>query len=310
LTGRPSSRLRTARVVTLALAALLALLVTPSASANPGPAGPGAPGAPAVPSYAGQRYVALGDSYTSSPLTGPLAGPPPGCLRSTNNYPHLVATQTGARLNDVSCSGAQTRDFASAQTVNGGSNPPQYRALGLTTQLVTVGIGGNDLGFSEIVQNCVSPTPFGTPCRDRYTAGGTDQIRARLAVLAGRLDTVLDQVHARSPKAQVLLVGYPAILPPTGPGCYPVVPYTAGDVDYLRGVLRDLNTTISTAATEGHATYVDTYTPTIGHDVCQIPGVKWIEGLAPTAPAAPVHPNALGAAALSRAVLATLGVPA
>ena len=55
------------------------------------------------------------------------------------------------------------------------------------------------------------------------------------------------------------------------------------------------------------ASYVDTYTPTIGHDVCQVPGVRWIEGLVPTSPAAPVHPNALGAAALSRAVLATLG---
>lgn len=287
------------RVIGLALAALLALLVAPSASAST-----------AAPSSAGQRYVALGDSYTSSPLTGPSAGPPPGCLRSTNNYPHLVATATGARLTDVSCSGAQTRDFAAPQTVSGGTNPPQYRALGASTQLVTVGIGGNDIGFSEIVRACVSPTPFGTPCRDRYTAGGTDRIRARIAVLAGRLDTVLDEVRARSPRAKILIVGYPAILPPTGPGCYPVVPYTAGDVAYLRGVLDTLNTTIADAADDGGATYVDTYTPTLGHDVCQVPGVKWIEGLVPTAPAAPVHPNALGAAALSRTVLATLGVRA
>lgn len=282
-----------------ALATAGALLLAPAASADPAPAA----------SFAGQSYVALGDSYTSSPLTGPLAGPPPGCLRSTNNYPHLVATATGARLTDVSCSGAQTRDFSSAQAVQGGSNPAQYRALGLRTRLVTVGIGGNDIGFSDIVRACVSPTPFGTPCRDRYTAGGTDQIRARIDVLSGRLKTVLAQVHARSPLATVLIVGYPAILPPTGPGCYPVVPYTAGDVDYLRGVLGYLNQTIAGAAGARDATYVDTYTPTIGHDVCQLPGVKWIEGIVPTAPAAPVHPNALGAAALSRAVLATLRVP-
>lgn len=256
---------------------------------------------------AGPAYVSLGDSYTSSPLTGPSAGPPPGCLRSTNNYPHLVAARIGAALTDVSCSGATTADFSSPQAVDGGTNPPQYAALSRSTRLVTVGIGGNDIGFSEIVRNCISPTPTGTPCRDRYTAGGTDQLRARITALGPTLARVLAEVHRRAPQARVLIVGYPSVLPATGPGCYPAVPYTPGDVDYLRGVLGALDAQIATRARQGRATYVDTYTPTIGHDVCQVPGVKWIEGLTPTAPAYPVHPNALGAAALSRAVLATLG---
>jgi lysophospholipase L1-like esterase len=287
------------RPIALSVAALLglvALVFAPAASANPAPAG--------------QVYVALGDSYTASPLTGPLAGPPPGCLRSTNNYPHLVAERTGARLTDVSCSGAQTRDLAAPQTVQGGQNPPQYAALGAGTQLVTVGIGGNDIGFGEIVQSCVSPTPFGTPCRDRYVQGSHDELAARIDAVGDRLDDVLDEVHRRAPTARVLLVGYPSVLPAQGPGCYPVVPYTAGDVDYLRGVLTHLNEQIADAASDGEATYVDTATPTVGHDVCTPPGTRWIEGLVPTAPAYPVHPNALGAAALSRAVLATLGVPA
>lgn len=287
------------RLAVLVATALATLLAVPAASANP------VPGA-----LAGQVYVALGDSYTSSPLTGPIAGPPPGCLRSVNNYPHLVAGRTGAQLTDVSCSGAQTRDLGAPQTVQGGQNPPQYDALGDGTQLVTVGIGGNDIGFGEIVQSCVSPTPFGTPCRDRWTAGGTDQLAARVDVVAGRLDEVLDEVRDRAPGARVLIVGYPSVLPAEGPGCYPVVPYTAGDVAYLRGVLTDLNATIARAAEDGDATYVDTATPTVGHDVCALPGQRWIEGLVPTAPAAPVHPNALGAEAMSRAVLATLGVPA
>lgn len=268
-----------------------------------------APVAMGAPATAGQAYVALGDSYTSSPLTGPLAGPPPGCLRSTNNYPHLVAEATGAQLTDVSCSGARTRDLAAPQPVQGGQNPPQYDALGAGTQLVTVGIGGNDIGFSEIVQSCVSPTPFGTPCRDRYTQGSHDELEARIDVLGDRLEGVLDEVHRRAPDARVLLVGYPSVLPAEGPGCYPVVPYTAGDVEYLRGVLTHLNEAIADAADDRDATYVDTATPTVGHDVCTPPGTRWIEGLVPTAPAYPVHPNALGAAALSRAVLATLGVP-
>ncbi|GAA4940794.1 GDSL-like lipase/acylhydrolase family protein [Actinomycetospora succinea] len=268
-----------------------------------------APVAMGAPAAAGQAYVALGDSYTASPLTGAPTGPPPGCLRSANNYPHLVAERTGAQLTDVSCSGAQTKDFAAPQPVQGGENPAQYDALGRGTQLVTVGIGGNDIGFSEIVQACVSPTPFGTPCRDRYTQGAHDELEARIDTLGDRLDDVLDEVHSRAPDARVLLVGYPSVLPAEGPGCYPLVPYTPGDVEYLRGVLTHLNAEIADAASDGDATYVDTATPSLGHDVCAVPGERWIEGLVPTAPAAPVHPNALGSAALSRAVLATLGVP-
>ena len=285
---------------TVAAAAAVVATLLGGLAAAPAPA-------QATAGSSGPAYVALGDSYTSSPLTGPSAGPPPGCLRSTNNYPHLVAAKIGAPLTDVSCSGATTVDFSSPQAVDGGTNPPQYNGLARTTGLVTVGIGGNDIGFSEIVRNCVSPTPTGTPCRDRYTAGGTDQLRARIAALGPTLARVLAEVHRRSPQARVLIVGYPSVLPATGPGCYPAVPYTPGDVDYLRGVLGALNAQIATRARQGRATYVDTYTPTIGHDVCQVPGVKWIEGLTPTAPAYPVHPNALGAAALSRAVLATLG---
>lgn len=291
-----------------AAAAGLALLGTLTAgTAAATPSAPAVPSVPSVPSVQqGERYVSLGDSYTSSPLTGPLAGPPPGCLRSVNNYPHLVAERTGAALTDVSCSGATTQDFATPQSVTGGANPAQYDALTADTRLVTVGIGGNDIGFGEIVRACVSPVPVGTPCRDRYTAGGTDQLRGRIADLGPKLARVLAEVQRRSPDAQVLVVGYPAILPPTGPGCFPAVPYTPGDVAYLRGVLDTLNQRVRSEAADGEATYVDTYTPTLGHDICRAPGTKWIEGLVPTAPAAPVHPNALGAAALSRAVLATL----
>lgn len=269
-----------------------------------------APVAMGAPAAAGKAYVALGDSYTASPLTGPVAGPPPGCLRSANNYPHLVAESTGAQLTDVSCSGARTGDFAAPQAVNGGENPAQYDALGAGTALVTVGIGGNDIGFSEIVQACVSPTPVGTPCRDRYTEGPHDELSGRIDDLGDRLDDVLNEVHRRAPDARVLLVGYPSVLPAEGPGCYPAVPYTPGDVAYLRGVLSHLNAEIADAASDGGATYVDTAAPTVGHDVCALPTERWIEGLVPTAPAAPVHPNAAGSAAMSRAVLATLGVPA
>jgi hypothetical protein len=104
----------------------------------------------------------------------------------------------------------------------------------------------------------------------------------------------------------VLLVGYPAILPDTGPGCYPVVPFSPGDVAYLREVEKQLNAMLAERAAAAGVDFVDTYTPIIGHDVCQVPGQKWIEGLVPTAPAAPVHPNALGMVGMAAVVVEAL----
>jgi len=78
------------------------------------------------------------------------------------------------------------------------------------------------------------------------------------------------------------VVGYPVILPNSGSGCWPVVPIAFGDVPYLRGVEKALNAMLAAVAAANNATFVDTYTASIGHDVCQDPGTKWVEGLIPT----------------------------
>lgn len=36
-------------------------------------------------------------------------------------------------------------------------------------------------------------------------------------------------------------------------------------------------------ATKAGVGYVDTYAPSMGRDVCQLPGTKWVAGLASTA---------------------------
>ena len=71
--------------------------------------------------------------------------------------------------------------------------------------------------------------------------------------------------------------------------------------------LGDSYTAAPLVAKRNHARYVDVYKPTIGHDVCQPVGTRWVEGLKPTSPAAPIHPNALGESAMAKAVLAALG---
>jgi lysophospholipase L1-like esterase len=280
---------------------LLTVAVTAWGTSSPAAAEPG-------PSVAG--YVALGDSYAAGPLIPLQTGQPAGCSRSSRNYPSIVAERIGvADFRDVSCSAATTEHLTGPQSVSGGVNPPQLDALSPDTELVTVTIGGNDIGFGEIVTECArrSPTqPAGSACADHYTAGGTDELAERIEAAAPQIAGVLAEIEERSPEARVLLVGYPAILPDAGPGCFPVVPFSPGDVAYLRGVEKSLNAMLSDEAEAAGVDYVDTYTPTIGHDVCQLPGVKWIEGLVPTAPAAPVHPNALGMAGIAEVVVDAL----
>jgi lysophospholipase L1-like esterase len=257
------------------------------------------------------RYVSLGDSYTAGPLIPDLTGSPVGCARSTRNYPSLVAAATGAAsFTDVSCQGADTTNMTMPESVPLGTNPPQDNALSTGTTLVTLQIGGNNINFINIVINCTTLSftdPFGAPCKAHYTAHGTDQLKAAVAATAPKVAADLRGIHARAPNARVLVVGYPVILPNSGNGCWPAVPVASGDVPYLRGVEQELNAMLAAEAAASRAAYVDTYTPSIGHDVCQRTGVKWVEGLVPTSPAAPFHPNALGEKGMAQAVLAALG---
>jgi lysophospholipase L1-like esterase len=255
-------------------------------------------------------YVALGDSYTSGPAIQPQDLSIPGCLRSQANYPHLVARDlTKLSLLDVSCSGAQTKDMTSSQNVDPNPDPaPQFDALNPNAKVVTLGIGGNDLGFVDIAETCVrlaTESPLATtPCRDYYVANGI--IADRLAALRARLDAVLDGIATRAPSAKVFVIGYPAILP-EDPAfylqCRPVLPVATGDIPYLRDrVEKQLNAVLKDRTTAHRAVYVNTYTPSVGHDACQIPGVRWVEPVAPAADAAPVHPNRLGMQATATAV--------
>lgn len=255
------------------------------------------------------HYVALGDSFASGPFIPVQRTDPIGCARSTRNYPSLLAEQLNpGAFTDVSCGGAKTVDMTAPQQVLFGSNAPQFEALTADTDLVTVTIGGNDIGFADIIADCglASITdPRGNPCERKATAGGTDSYRARIAETAPKVDAVLGGIHERSPDATVVLVGYLRILPPTG-GCFPIVPIARGDVPYLDGVQQDLNAMMAKRAAEHGAVFVDTYAESMGRDACQLPWHKWVEGLLPTRPAFPVHPNASGMKAVAGMIVEAL----
>jgi lysophospholipase L1-like esterase len=251
------------------------------------------------------NYVALGDSYAAGPLI-PVQLPPYGCLKSSNNYAHLAAPSIGLPLVDPSCSGGTTEDMTQSQDVEPGPNPPQFDSLDSTTAVVSLTIGGNDIGFSEVAESCITANPFSTPCKDKYTAGGTDQLAERIAATAPKVAAVLQGIHSRSPAAEIYVVNYAAIFPEAGFGCWPQMPIGFGDVPYLRATQQRLNQMLADQAAANGATLVDWYTASIGHDACKSVLNRWVEPLVPNNLAAPIHPNKAGmvggAAALVAAV--------
>ena len=268
-----------------------------------GAAAAAAPAAPAGP------VVALGDSYTAGDLLPlDLAATPLGCARSTRAYPTLVASALKATLVDASCTGAGVADMTGAQDTHLGTNAAQLNALAPDDSLVMLTLGGDDMGFWSTLNTCMELSitdPFGSPCKSHFTSGGTDQLAARVTAEASKMTSVLTGIRARAPQARIVVVGYPDLFPQSG-GCWPAVPITSGDVAYLRSIEVQLNAMLAAGATAAGATFADTYTPTIGHDVCQSPTVKDVEGLVPTSLSYPFHPNARGQAAIAAAVLAAL----
>jgi lysophospholipase L1-like esterase len=279
-----------------ALAALL-LTLTPGSALAYGRSGAPAPPSASVPVTAlvtGGRYVAMGDSFTAGPMIPRHRGKPFACLRSDHNYPSLLARALRAgEFADVSCSAATTDDLFRPQHVLFGDNPAQLSAVTPDTALVTVGIGGNDIGFSRTLYTCAGlsiTAPKGAPCMRHF---GT----------APKIASVLATIHTRAPHAVVVVVGYLRVLPATG-GCWPSVPAAAGDVPYLDRLERSLNRMLAEEAQRGGALFVDDYRGGTGHDMCS--RHRWVEPILVSHAAMPVHPNATGMRVVASRVLATL----
>jgi lysophospholipase L1-like esterase len=286
--NKPAPSLRRLRRTTLLAAALLSALALFTGGAR------------------AAGYVALGDSYAAGPLI-PNQIAPFGCLKSDHNYAHLAAPAIGLPLRDPTCSGAKTVDMTNPQQTELEANPPQLDSLDAETTVVSLTIGGNDIGFSEILRSCVTLNPFSTPCRSKYTSGGTDQLAERIAATAPKVAAVLQGIHARSPQARIFVVNYAAILPETGYGCWPQMPLGFGDVPYLRAKEKELNAMLATQAAANGAALVDWYQASIGHDACKGVLTRWVEPLVPVNPAAPVHPNLAGMRGAARPLVAAVG---
>ncbi|HEX4252704.1 MAG TPA: hypothetical protein VH008_32880, partial [Pseudonocardia sp.] len=178
-----------------------------------------APEASAAPHY--REYVALGDSWSADVvLLGVASQPtaryaPLGCFQSNRNYPKQVAAAIGVAIfRDATCGSATTDNFAEPQPglPLGGTNPPQFDRLTRTTDLVTVGIGGNDVGLAAFLVQCINllptgtglPSPLGGSCKQKMTAHGVDQMSKQIEAAEPKLVAAFEGVHKRSPEARLL----------------------------------------------------------------------------------------------------------
>lgn len=242
------------------------------------------------------EYVAIGDSFAAGPLIPDQSQW--SCLRSGRNYPAVVAEALGARLTDVSCSGAKVSDFSGRQF---GLLPPQYEALKPSTDLVTLTIGGNDVSLVTTALGCVNllPKPVGISCADTAAAKGDPTAKA-IEAWSATFDRALDEVHRRAPNARVVVAGYATYI--RKDGCWPTQPIWGKDGNYLQARVNQLNGVLAERSRAHGATYVDTAAVSVGHDTCAAPAERYMEGLVPTSVAAPLHPNARGMAAFGAAV--------
>ena len=301
---RSRSRRRVAVLAAIGVTALSTPFVSSSLAAPSANAGP-------------KSMVALGDSFASGPLVPVQYEQPWGCLRSSNNYAHQVARQLDLALVDVTCSGASTKHMWETHGVspeqelneNGSpvgdtghpGNPPQLDALAATTDIVTLQIGGNDIGFGSLATTCGEGAIRGTGCRQ---AVAEERPFERIAATAPKIAAVLDEIHRRSPAAKVYVLGYSGIFKIGPTARCDAMGVGEEDAQYLRSIQESLNAMIESVADAADrtysaaASYVDVYGPSAGHTACDLPAIRWVEPIVPVNAAAPVHPNLGGMTAI------------
>jgi lysophospholipase L1-like esterase len=275
----------------------------------------------AVQGGGGFEYVAMGDSWAAGPLMSFPVGEPLFCARSSNNYPsQLAALLSVDRFADVTCGSADSEDVTRPQEVDPldlgldlGTAAPQADALGPDTDLVTITMGGNDIGLPKFAIACANligiplgPAPFGRPCVQDLTAGGVDQVSEKIAATRPEIVEMLRTIRRRAPSAAVYVVGYPAGLAQGGTGCWGRWPILDVDAGYIDAKMQEMNAMLADAARIAGVRFVDVYTSSLGHDACQPRGQAWVNGISFDPDGIPLHPNSRSAANTAAVVAAAV----
>ncbi|MGI8921703.1 MAG: SGNH/GDSL hydrolase family protein [Solirubrobacteraceae bacterium] len=231
----------------------------------------------AVPTVAAAApaYVALGDSYSSGVGTRIYYNDGSNCSRSPKAYGPLISSARGYALNFQACSGAKTTDV----------NANQLGPLNSSTNLVTITIGGNDAGFTNVIENCAIPF---FNCQGAIN-NANSFIKNQLPAL---LDTTYNDIRARATTAHVIVLGYPHLFTSDGKTCN-FNALTSGEEKQMNGSADNLDGVISSRAAAHRFTYVDPRNPFLPHEVCS--GSEWLNGQSNPLSES-YHPNVSGQA--------------
>ncbi|MET0240741.1 MAG: SGNH/GDSL hydrolase family protein [Sphingobium sp.] len=251
----------------------------------------------------GAQYVAMGSSFAAGPgVTTSADQPRTRCARSNDNFAHLVARRLDLKLTDVSCSGATTEHVLGPWK----ELPAQMDALTADTRLVTITIGGNDVGYFNMLwsASCAAePAPArpGAPQCPLPPAGAD----AWQKVETGMRRIALE-VHRRAPAARLIFVDYLSALPPEGTCA--TAPMTSGDARAIRSTARRLARLTARIAAETGSDVLKASSLSRLHNACSRD--PWINGFrspATTSGFVPYHPNKKGMAAIADFLLPYFG---
>lgn len=230
------------------------------------------------------NYVALGDSYSSGDGAGdydPETAEPGECWRSENAYPQLIAQEFDfeGSLAFYACSSHRGKQMLEQI----GTPQSQIERVTEHTSLVTVGIGGNDLGFIPVLRTCIVRMPLleRTACTAQE-----DEVNERMDAFEETLTEVLSQIRDRAPDARVLVLGYPRLFPEEPPGMYYTL--SAGDQRWLNTVAERFNERIRDTVYRadgdiygsrqvGSVEYVNVFSALSGHEVSAEDA--WLNGI-------------------------------
>jgi lysophospholipase L1-like esterase len=221
------------------------------------------------------RYVALGDSYSSGLGAGDLIAFSGSCDRSTNAYPALWArANQPASYVSVACAGATTSDVLRSQV----------QALSSSTTLVSITIGGNDVGFSSVMETCVLNST--SSC---VQAIGVAEAEVS-SQLPAELDRVLAAITARAPGARVVVLGYPHLYDLAfSSGC---IGLSSTDRTDLNRAADLLDGQIQQAAARHRDVFADVRSAFAGREICD-PG-RWLHAVDFLDLSESYHPTAAG----------------
>lgn len=232
---------------------------------------------------ASDDYVALGDSFSAG--TGTRASVD-DCYRSPYGYPALVADSHALTLDYQACSGATTADVHAGQL---GTLSPR-------TAYVSMTIGGNDIGFADVITECALPGWLSNCSGEIARARGILNTR-----LPQRLDALYGEIRDRAPSAHVVVAGYPYLF--MGKDCNLATFFSRGEQAEINKGTAELDELIADRVAEVGFTYVDVRDDFLGHAVCNDP--EWVNGLSyPIVES--YHPNRLGNGGYAAAVAPAL----